>query len=610
MLGGVAAIPTVYDEYAPPQLELAANDTTYANGTFVIYKTTTCTPMGCFYVGAVPNDFTTRYSNDYAEILLLTYETGFGDALDSAVVDSIWTAWGLGVPLAYDVDVPGATIFQNEPAGFIEITDFAFSDTMNAPTDDWARNNNQNLSWILYDANAPFSPDSIGAIGYPYGFDGGVAPETWFYRSGLVPGFSSLQADSLYVRYNFKVSANWVGHDGGTNKINFFTSDGQTGGPLFSKLLGSDGDSLIITISEQGSGLPNAKFPEFAHGGDTIARNRWYQIEHLLVLNTTVSDSDGIVRTWVNGDLVFDTTSAYLWSGNDGARWWSGTKWNPVWGGTGDSLYADEGFSPGDTMFQYIDHYYVSGNLPYPNEPDGFVQGTYMAFSDTFNAPTNDWDRNNGTPLSVIVVDSERDSVGRMYYEADATSGDTMSGTAPDNWFFKTATGGIDSLQSDSLYVSYYLKLSRDWQGQESGVNKTLYVSREGSASAPVYYSAQGTDSGALRYQVRLQGLSSQVMAGNQGANDTIYRGQWHRLEHLHVMNTADGVADGITKVWIDGVLTHSYANNLLWNDDGDGRWWELVKWNPIWGGGTSDSLEADQYQYVDNIYVSGNDNN
>ena len=42
--------------------------------------------------------------NDY---LVLSYDTLVTAALDSSQVDSIWSDWGLGTPLAYAVDVPG-----------------------------------------------------------------------------------------------------------------------------------------------------------------------------------------------------------------------------------------------------------------------------------------------------------------------------------------------------------------------------------------------------------------------------------------------------------------------------------------------------------------------
>lgn len=108
-LAATAAIPTVYDQYDESDVPTmyAANDTTYEDGTFVILKTASCVSSICFVEPPYPEQFTVRWKQDVSQLLLLTYETGFGDALDSAAVDSIWEAWGMYSPYAYAVDVPG-----------------------------------------------------------------------------------------------------------------------------------------------------------------------------------------------------------------------------------------------------------------------------------------------------------------------------------------------------------------------------------------------------------------------------------------------------------------------------------------------------------------------
>lgn len=111
-LSGIAAIPNVYDAARADPFEslYAANDTTYADGHFVILKTAQCTPSGCFYdTGNFPDEFLVTWKRpDFSQLLLHTYEYGHGDALDSAAVDSIWNAWGYLNPQAYALAVPGA----------------------------------------------------------------------------------------------------------------------------------------------------------------------------------------------------------------------------------------------------------------------------------------------------------------------------------------------------------------------------------------------------------------------------------------------------------------------------------------------------------------------
>ena len=83
-LAGTAAIPTVYDDYAPSDYSslVAANDTTYDDGRFVILKTVECVGGICFVPGPYPAQFSVRWKQDVSQALLLTYETGFGDGKD------------------------------------------------------------------------------------------------------------------------------------------------------------------------------------------------------------------------------------------------------------------------------------------------------------------------------------------------------------------------------------------------------------------------------------------------------------------------------------------------------------------------------------------------
>ena len=83
-------------------------DTTYDDGTFVILKTAVCMGGVCYVDPPYPSQFTLRWKPDYSAILLFTYETGIGTALDSIAVDSVWADWGYSDPQAYAVAVPGS----------------------------------------------------------------------------------------------------------------------------------------------------------------------------------------------------------------------------------------------------------------------------------------------------------------------------------------------------------------------------------------------------------------------------------------------------------------------------------------------------------------------
>jgi hypothetical protein len=53
-------------------------------------------------------------------------------------------------------------------------------------------------------------------------------------------------------------------------------------------------------------------------------------------------------------------------------------------------------------------------------------------------------------------------------------------------------------------------------------------------------------------------------------------------------------------------VKTHQYTGQQLLASDSDGRY-EVLLWNPTYGGGSVDSVPSDQYQYIDHLYLSGN---
>ena len=134
-LAGTAAIPTVYDDYAPSDYSslVAANDTTYDDGRFVILKTVECVGGICFVPGPYPAQFSVRWKQDVSQALLLTYETGFGDALDSAVVDSVWENWGMYSPYAYAIEVPGSGSSELADLGITAAESLLIADIIGFP---------------------------------------------------------------------------------------------------------------------------------------------------------------------------------------------------------------------------------------------------------------------------------------------------------------------------------------------------------------------------------------------------------------------------------------------------------------------------------------------
>lgn len=104
-----AMLPSVYNNptsvvYYDVSTQL---DTTYSSGSFVLLYDVACMGGICTVDGTVPDEYYLQWKPDITQLLLFTYETGHGTALDSAVVDSIWSDWSYTSPYAYMVNVPG-----------------------------------------------------------------------------------------------------------------------------------------------------------------------------------------------------------------------------------------------------------------------------------------------------------------------------------------------------------------------------------------------------------------------------------------------------------------------------------------------------------------------
>jgi len=160
------------------------------------------------------------------------------------------------------------------------------------------------------------------------------------------------------------------------------------------------------------------------------------------------------------------------------------------------------------------------------------------------------------------------------------------------------AEKGIGS--KNTIYVSYWVKISSNWVGHSSGVNKQIFVWSDGQPT--VYTSAQGTGSGNLSPEVRLQGSGGTInLTPNVVSNATFTRGVWHHWELVLVGNTS-GSSNGSATWWIDGVKVGAYTNVRFTSGSGA---WQIFQWSPIWGG-TGDQIPADQFMWMDHLYISG----
>jgi len=163
---------------------------------------------------------------------------------------------------------------------------------------------------------------------------------------------------------------------------------------------------------------------------------------------------------------------------------------------------------------------------------------------------------------------------------------------------------GADALGYTRLYLSFWVKLSSNWQGHSSGVNKIAFVWLHDNPV--VYFSEQGSGSGPLEAQLRLQ--NTPVPARNLTPNlaaVSLTRGEWHRWEVVLVVNTGDQ-ANGEAHWWIDGVKVGEYRDVLYGSSTQPKAWGgPEISWMPIWGG-IGDTVAQTMYMWMDHFYISG----
>ena len=79
--------------------------------------------------------------------------------------------------------------------------------------------------------------------------------------------------------------------------------------------------------------------------------------------------------------------------------------------------------------------------------------------------------------------------------------------------------------------------------------------------------------------------------------------GVWHHIEMVNEQNTL-GQANGILRMWIDGIKVMEYTNITYITPGNTAGFWSW-RWNPTWGGGLGPKTR-DDYMRMDHVYLSG----
>lgn len=160
------------------------------------------------------------------------------------------------------------------------------------------------------------------------------------------------------------------------------------------------------------------------------------------------------------------------------------------------------------------------------------------------------------------------------------------------------------SQRYSTMYVSFWIKMSDNFVGHSTGVNKILHLWVAGGNR--IYLTAQGSGAGPLLAQINLQGVpiyGARNLPPNVVTGAQIQRGRWQRWEVVVRTNTP-GVSNGFLEWWVDGVRVGSHSD-LQFIQGTESPLWEHIQWAPTWGG-IGGTVTADQFMWIDHLYVSG----
>ena len=229
------------------------------------------------------------------------------------------------------------------------------------------------------------------------------------------------------------------------------------------------------------------------------------------------------------------------------------------------------------------------------HEPAGFTPITEHYFNTLLNTDSagfGTWHTSNGPSIvSDPTAPRSAPNVAQFTYPAGF-----QAGYAPSHVNFDLPPN------QSQLYLSFWMKLSSRFEGQSSETNKVLFVWIVDHPE--VFLSNQGTGMAApLIPTVRYQGDfdTRSYFRQNIGTEQAMTRGRWRRWEVLLIANTP-GQANGVVRFWIDGQKVGEYTDVRV---RATSDTWQYVYLQPIWGG-TSGTVSATQYLWVDHIYVSG----
>jgi len=338
----------------PPPAPVAGVSVTLGSSSIVVGGTTQATAVLRDSAGNVLTGRSVTWTSSAPSAASIS-ASGAVSAL--AAGSAIITATSGGVSGSQSLTVtapppPPESSCTNEPAGLTPITDQPWNaapPNLNAvDAYGWGVDRDPENLAIATDATAPRSPSNVIHGIIPAGWLGGTAP----FR--VERPFASQPRGTVFECLWFLHSPNFT--DGGNfaTKVSYYRGAGQNNWWGFESAGGPD--QFYFTLEIQGGGGDRTIRTSIPQGpGTTIFQalptGVWRKYEILTVSNTP-GVANGILKVWANGVLIINLSDMAWWGAGQTPAW-TGVAWEPVYGGGTHS--------PPVTMYQAIDHWYISG---------------------------------------------------------------------------------------------------------------------------------------------------------------------------------------------------------------------------------------------------------
>jgi Big-like domain-containing protein len=232
---------------------------------------------------------------------------------------------------------PSNGSWPNEPAGYRVLTDQPWNALSSLG---WQHVNRTSQSRVVQDPTAPFSPTGVLEDIFPNGFVGGNDPaDDWFAFSGT---------QEIYVGFWYKHNPNFQSHPTG-NKLAFIWSWTAPGRDFIIGVEPPPGWPFLLVSEGFGTAQDPGAHRFYANVGNGQALpGVWHRIEIYVKNSSPLGTGNGILRFWLDGQLVGNYTNVLMPVGTS----WDQFELTPTWGGLGSVKSQDD--------YVRYDHVHVS----------------------------------------------------------------------------------------------------------------------------------------------------------------------------------------------------------------------------------------------------------